>query len=67
MDWLMGLPLTAQGFDQVQVRVDNLSGKVYAVHCSLTDTAADAAKRILDMVLRSGDWIPDVLVVDRDL
>ena len=66
VDWLMGLPLTAQGFDQVQVHVDYLSGKVYAVPCRSTDTAADAAKHILDMALRSGDGIPDVLVVDHD-
>jgi hypothetical protein len=56
----MGLPLTAQGFDQIQVHVDNLSGKVYAVPCRSTDTAADAAKLILDMALRSGYGIPDV-------
>ncbi len=58
MDWLMGLPLTAQGFDQVQVDVDYLWGKVYAVPRRSTDTAADATKHILDMALRSGDGIP---------
>ncbi len=33
VDWLMGLPLKAQGFDQVQARVqvDYLSGKVHVV------------------------------------
>ncbi len=55
MDWLMGFPLTAQGFDQVQVHVDYLSSKVYAVPYRSTDTTADAAKHILDMALRSGD------------
>ena len=66
VDWLMGLPLTATGFDQVQVHVDYLSGKVHAVPVRSTDTAADAARLILDMALRSGDGIPDVLVVDHD-
>ena len=31
-----------------------------------TDTAADAAKTILEMALRSGDGVPDVIVVDHD-
>ena len=62
----MGLPLTAQGFDLVQDHVGYLSGKVYAVPCGSTDTATNAAKHILDMALRSGDGIPDVLVVDHD-
>ena len=30
VDWLLGLPVTASGFDQVQVHVDHLSGKVHA-------------------------------------
>ncbi len=62
----MGLLTTAAGFDQVQVHVDFLSGKVHAVPTKSTDTAADAAKIILEMALRSGDGIPDVLVVDHD-
>ena len=66
IDWLMGLPMTGTGFDQVQVHVDYLSGKVHAVPTRSTDTAADAARIILDMALRSGDGIPDVLVVDHD-
>ena len=66
VDWLVGLPMTASGFDQVQVHVDHLSGKVHAVPTRATDTAADAAQIILDMALRSGDGIPDVLVVDHD-
>ena len=66
VDWLMGLPTTAAGFDQVQVHVDFLSGKVHAVPTKSTDTAADAAQIILEMALRSGDGIPDVLVVDHD-
>ena len=64
-DRLMGLPLTATGFDLVQVHVDrHLSGKVHAVSVRSTDTAAD--RLIMDMALRSGDGIPDVLVVDHD-
>ena len=66
MDWLLGLPMTASGFDQVQVHVDHLSGKVHAVPTRTTDTAADAARIILEMALRSGDGVPDVLVVDHD-
>ena len=66
VDWLMGLPKTAAGFDQVQVHVDFLSGKVHAVPTRSTDSAADAAAIILEMALRSGDGIPDTLVVDHD-
>ena len=66
VDWLVGLPTTAAGFDQVQVHVDHLSGKVHAVPTRATDTAADAARIILEMALRSGDGVPDVLVVDHD-
>ena len=66
VDWLMGLPMTAAGFDQVQVHVDFLSGKVHAVPTRATDSAADAAQILLEMALRSGDGIPDVLVVDHD-
>ena len=66
IDWLMGLPQTAAGFDQVQVHVDHFSGKVHAVPTRSTDTAADAARILLEMVLRSGDGVPDALVVDHD-
>jgi hypothetical protein len=66
VDWLVGLPMTASSFDQVQVHVDHLSGKVHAVPTRATDTAADAAQIILEMALRSGDGVPDVLVVDHD-
>ena len=66
VDWLVGLPMTASGFDQVQVHVDHLSGKVHAVPTRSTDTAADAARIVLEMALRSGDGVPDVLVVDHD-
>ncbi len=52
--------------DQVQVYVDCLSGNVYAVPCRSTDTAAYAAKHILDIALRPGDGMPDVLVVEHD-
>ncbi len=48
----MGFLLTAQGFDQVQVHVDYLSGKAYAEPCRLTDTTVDAAKHILDIALQ---------------
>ena len=63
----MGLPPTAQGFDQVQVHVDYLSGKVHAVPTRSTNTAADTAKIILDMALRSGDGVPDIFVMDHCL
>jgi hypothetical protein len=65
VDWLVGLPMTASGFDQVRVHVDHLSGKVHAVPTRATDTAADAAQIILKMALRLGDGVPDVLV-DHD-
>ena len=66
VDWLLGLPMTESGFDQVQVHVDHLSGKVHPVPTRAIDTAADAARILLEMAPRSGDGIPDVLVVDHD-
>jgi hypothetical protein len=42
VDWLVRLPLTASGFDQVQVHVNHLSGKVHAVPKRSTDTVADS-------------------------
>ncbi len=66
MNCFMELPLTAQGFYQVQVHVDYSSGKVYVVPFRSTDIAADAAKHIIDIDLRSGDGKPVVLVVDHD-
>ncbi len=58
--------MTAHDSDQVQVHVDYLSGKVYEVPSRSTDVAADAAKNILNMAFRSGEGIPDVLVMDHD-
>ena len=66
VDWIAGLPTTADGFDMIQNHVDLLSGKVHAVPTRATATAADAADIIRDMCLRSGDGFPDVLVVDHD-
>ena len=62
VDFLMGLPKTASVFDQIQVHVDFLSGKVHAVPTRSTDSAADAAAIILEMALRSRDGIPDTLL-----
>ena len=47
VDWLLGLPMTAAGFDQVQVHIDHLSGKVHSVPTRATDTAADAVRIVL--------------------
>ena len=44
VDWLLGLPMTASGFDQVQVHVDHLCGKIHAVPTRATDTSADASR-----------------------
>ncbi len=62
----MGLPPTVTGFDQVQVHVDYLSGKVHAVPTRSMTTSAEAVQIILKTALRSGDGIPDVLVMDHD-
>ena len=68
VDWLLGLPImmTAPGFDQVQAHVDRLPGRVRAVPTRATDAAADAARIVLGLALRSGGGILDMLVVDRD-
>ncbi len=66
VDWLIGLSPTATGFNQIQVHVDYLSGKVHVVPNRSTATSAEAAQIILKMALHSGDGIPDVLVVDHD-
>ena len=50
----------ARGFDQAQAHVVRLSGRVPA---RATDAAADAARIVLETALRSGDGIPDALVV----
>ncbi len=62
----MGLSRTAKGFDQVQVHIDYLPGKVHAVPTKSIDTAADTPQIILDFGLRTGDGIPDALVADHD-
>ena len=67
VDWICGLPVTAAGFNQLMVIVDLLSGKVHATPSKSTDNAAMAAQTLLDHSLRSGDGVPDVLVVDHDL
>ena len=63
VDWICCLPATAAGFDQLMVIVDLLSGKVHATPPKSTDNAAAAAQTLLDHSLRSGDSIPNVLVV----
>ena len=50
----------------IQSHVDLLSRKVHAVPTRTTATAVEAAEIIRDMCLRSGDGLPDVLVVDHD-
>ena len=50
----------------MQVHVDHLSGKIHAVPTRATNTAADAVRSVLEMAPRSGDGVPDVLVVDHD-
>ena len=65
VDWICGLPVTAAGFNQLMVIVNLLSGKVHAMQSKSTDNAAMAAQTLLDHSLRSGDGVPDVLVVDH--
>ena len=66
VDWIAGLPTTAGGFDMIQNHVDLLSGKVHAVPTRASATAKDAADIIVEMCMRSGDGMPDVIVVDHD-
>ena len=47
--------MTAAGFDQVEVYVDHLSGKVHAVPIRATHKAADTARIVLEIALRSCD------------
>ena len=44
VDWLLGLPMPASGFDQARVHIDHLPSKVHAVATRSTDTAGDAAR-----------------------
>ena len=44
VDWLLCLPMTASGFDQAQVHMDQLYGKVCALPTRPAGTAADAAR-----------------------
>ena len=57
--------MTAAGIDQVQVHAWHFSSKVHAVPTRSTDTAADAARVMLEMAPRSADGVPDLLVVDH--
>ena len=66
VDWIAGLPTTEGGFDMIQNHVDLLSGKVHAVPTRASATAKDAADIIVEMCMRSGDGMPDVIVVDHD-
>ena len=66
IDWIAGLPTTAAGFDMIQNHVYLLSGKVHAVPTRATATAKDAADILVEMCMRSGDGLPDVIVVDHD-
>ncbi len=61
VDWIAGLPTTGAGFDMIQNHVDLLAGKVHAVPCRATATAADAAAIVRDMCLRSSDGSPTCL------
>ena len=66
LDFICGLPCTAEGFDQLFVVVDLLSGKVHAVPCRSTDSAHVAAESLLRYVLAMGTGVPDALVLDQD-
>ncbi len=66
MDWIAGLPTTEAKSDMIQNQVDLLSSKVHAIPSLVTAMAAESAKIIFNMCLRSGNGFPDVLVVDHD-
>ena len=66
LDFLCGLPRTADGFDQLFVVVDLLSGKVHAVPCRSTDSAHVAAEALLQYVLSMGTGVPNALIMDQD-
>ena len=66
IDFIGPLPTTPAGFDMIQNQIDLLSGKVVATPTRSTATAADAARILTENVLRSGDGLPDVIVVDHD-
>ena len=66
IDFIGPLQASAQGFNLVQVHIDHLSGKVVSVPTRDTATAAEAAKIFLEVCLRNGTGVPDVVVVDHD-
>ena len=66
IDFIGPLQASAEGFNLLQVHIDHLSGKVVSLPTRDTATAAEAAKIFLDVCLRNGSGVPDVVVLDHD-
>ena len=67
IDFIGPLQASVGGFNLVQTHIDHLSGKVVSVPTRDTATAEEAAKIFMDVCLRNGTGVPDVVVVDHDI
>jgi hypothetical protein len=65
MDFIVGLPCTAKGFDSILVIIDRLSKMVHLVPTMATATAADVAQLFVDHVVKLHGF-PQSIVSDRD-
>jgi hypothetical protein len=66
MDWITGLPPTAEGYDSILVFVCALSGMVHLQAARTSDTSAITARHLLNNVVRLYG-LPKVIISDRDV
>jgi hypothetical protein len=66
MDWITGLPTTAEGYDSILVFVCALSGMVHLQAARTSDTSQVTARHLLNNVVRLYG-LPKVIISDRDV
>ena len=66
MDWITGLPTTAEGYDSILVFVCALSGMVHLQAARTSDTSQVTARHLVNNVVRLYG-LPKVIISDRDV
>ncbi len=66
MDWITGLPPTAEGYDSILVFVCALSGMVHLQTARTSDTSQITARHLMNNVVRLYG-LPKVIISDRDV